>query len=174
MNYGQKLNLIGPLESGEEETVEWEWESGNPEEVTIIVETLKEDENHRNNAKDENIEVVMICIPEISTFNDKKQAQQNDDVIFDLNCNSNRASGTDTMYIEMSGSAANWGQIANEMTLKSNESRDLELALKIDEDADYGDYDLTVFVTASDGTMEQLELIVMSLMILQIMKLKSN
>ena len=154
-----ETKLIGPLESGQEETVEWEWESGNPEEVIIIVETLKEDENHRNNAKDENIEVVMVCIPEISTFNDKKQAQQNDDVIFDLVI-SNRASGTDTMYIEMTGSAANWGQIANEMTLKSNESRDLELALKIDEDADNGEYDLTVFVTASDGTAVQLELIV--------------
>ena len=58
------------------------------------------------------------------------------------------------MYIEMTGSAANWGQIANEMTLKSNESRDLELALKIDEDADNGEYDLTVFVTASDGTAD--------------------
>ena len=154
-----ETKLAGPLESGEEETLNWDWESGNPEEVTITVETLKDDENHRNNIKDESIAVVMICIPEITTFNDQKQGQPGDDVMFDLIV-SNRASGTDTMEIEMSGSAANWGQIANEMKLESNESRDLELALKIDEDADYGDYDLIIFVTATDGTMEQLELTV--------------
>tara|TARA_B100000579_G_scaffold185022_1_gene150810 strand:+ start:1 stop:6612 length:6612 start_codon:yes stop_codon:yes gene_type:complete len=154
-----ETKIVGPLESGQEETLDWEWESGNPEEVTITVETLKDDENHRNNVKDESIAVVMVCIPEITTFNDQKQGQPGDDVMFDLIV-SNRASGTDTMEIEMSGSAANWGQIANEMKLESNESRDLELALKIDEDTDYGDYDLTIFVTATDGTMEQLELVV--------------
>ena len=154
-----QTQLAGPLQSGEEETLDWEWDSGNPDEVTIIVETLKDDENHRNDIKEENIEIVMICIPEVTTFNDHKQGQPGDDVIFDLIV-SNRASGTDIMEIEMTGSASGWGQIANEMELKSNESRDLELALKIDEDAEYDDYDLIIIVTASDGTVEELELLV--------------
>ena len=101
----------------------------------------------------------MVCIPEITTFNDHKQGQPGDDVMFDLIV-SNRASGTDILEIEMTGTASGWGQIANEMKLKSNESRDLELALKIDEDAEYDDYDLTVIVTAIDGTVEELDLIV--------------
>ncbi len=154
-----ETRVITALESGEEETLDWEWESGNPDDITVIVETLKDDENHRNDLKDEDVQVVMVCIPEITTFNDHKQGQPGDDVMFDLIV-SNRASGTDILEIEMTGTASGWGQIANEMKLKSNESRDLELALKIDEDAEYDDYDLTVIVTAIDGTVEELDLIV--------------
>ncbi|SVB81582.1 uncharacterized protein METZ01_LOCUS234436, partial [marine metagenome] len=154
-----ETRVVGPLQSGDEETLDWEWNSENPMEVTIIVETLKEDENHRNNEKDENIEVVMICIPDILTFNDHKEGEPGDDIMFDLIIN-NEASGTDVFDIEMTGSASSWGQIANQMELKSNESRDLELALKIDDDTEYGDYDLTIIVTASDGTVDELELLV--------------
>ena len=154
-----QTQVITNLNSGEEETLDWEWDSEHPEEITVIVETMKNDENHRNDAKDEDVEIVMICIPEITTFNDHKQGQPGDDVMFDLVV-SNRASGTDVMEIEMTGSASGWGQITNEMEMKSNESRDLEVALKIDEEAEYGDYDLIVIVTASDGTTEELELLV--------------
>ncbi len=154
-----ETRVVGPLQSGDEETLDWEWDSENPMEVTIIVETLKEDENHRNNEKDEVIEVVMICIPEILTFNDHKEGEPGDDIMFDLIV-SNEASGTDVFNIEMTGSASNWGQIANQMELKSDESRDLELALKIEDDTEYGDYDLTIIVTASDGTVDELELLV--------------
>ena len=68
-----ETKVVGPLQSGDEETLDWEWESGNPADVTIIVETLKDDENHRNDAKEEDIQVVMICIPEITTYNDHKE-----------------------------------------------------------------------------------------------------
>ena len=154
-----ETRVVGPLQSGDEETLDWEWNSENPMEVTIIVETLKEDENHRNNEKAENIEVVMICIPDILTFNDHKEGEPGDDIMFDLIIH-NEASGTDGFDIEMTGSASSWGQIANQMELKSNESRDLELALKIEDDTEYGDYDLTIIVTATDGTVDELELVV--------------
>ena len=52
--------ITGPLESGEEETLEWEWESNNPGEYIIIVETTKEDENHRNDDKEIDLDVEMI------------------------------------------------------------------------------------------------------------------
>ena len=67
--------ITGPLESGEEETLEWEWESNNPGEYIIIVETTKEDENHRNNDKEIDLDVEMIHLPEISTFNQDKEGE---------------------------------------------------------------------------------------------------
>ena len=42
--------IPGPLESGER-LLDWEWESNNPGGFTIVVETTKEEENHRNNDK---------------------------------------------------------------------------------------------------------------------------
>ena len=45
--------------------LDWEWESNNPGGFTIIVETTKEDENHRNNDKEIDFDVEMIHIPEI-------------------------------------------------------------------------------------------------------------
>ena len=154
-----QTKMVTNLQSGEERTLNWEWDSENPREVTFIVETLKEDESHRNNLKKEDRDITMICIPEITTFNEHKEGEPGDDVMFDLIV-SNRASGNDILEIEMTGSASNWGQITNQMNLHSNESRDIELALKIDENADYGDYDLNIIVTASDGTTEELELLV--------------
>jgi len=154
-----EIKEIINLDSGEEETLDWEWESENPSEVTFIVETLKEDESHRNNLKEEDIEITMICIPEITTFNDHKEGEPGDDVMFDLIV-SNRASGNDIFEIEMTGSAVSWGQITNQLELHSNESRDIELALKIDEDTDLGDYDLNIIITASDGTTEELNLLI--------------
>tara|TARA_B110000116_G_scaffold40566_1_gene32953 strand:- start:983 stop:3889 length:2907 start_codon:yes stop_codon:yes gene_type:complete len=154
-----QTKMVTNLQSGEEEILNWEWESENPRQVTFVVETLKEDESHRNNLKKEDVDITMICIPEITTFNDHKEGEPGDDVMFDLVI-SNRASGNDIIEIEMTGSAATWGQITNQIDLYSNESRDIELALKIDEDADYGDYDLNIIVVASDGTTEQLELLV--------------
>ena len=107
----------------------------------------------------EDRDITMVCIPEITTFNGHKEGEPGDDVMFDLVV-SNRASGNDLLEIEMTGSASSWGQITNQMNLHSNESRDIELALKIDENADYGDYDLNIIITASDGTTEELELLV--------------
>ena len=154
-----QTKMVTNLQSGEEEILNWEWESENPRQVTFFVETLKEDESHRNNLKKEEVDITMICIPEITTFNDHKEGEPGDDVMFDLVI-SNRASGNDIIEIEMTGSAATWGQITNQIDLYSNESREIELALKIDEDADYGDYDLNIIVVASDGTTELLEMLV--------------
>jgi len=154
-----QTKMVTNLESGEEETLDWEWESENPNEVTFIVETLKDDESHRNNLKEEDVEIAMICIPEITTFNDHKEGEPGDDVMFDLIV-SNRASGNDIFEIEMTGSAVSWGQITNQLELHSNESRDIELALKIEEDTDLGDYDLNIIITASDGTNEELNLLI--------------
>ena len=154
-----QTKMITNLESGEEEILDWEWESENPREVTIIVETLKEDESHRNNLKNEDIEITMISIPEITTFNDHKEGEPGDDIMFDLIV-INQASGNDIFEIEMTGSASSWGQITNQLELHSNESRDIELALKIDEGTEFGDYDLNIIVVASDGTTEELELLV--------------
>ncbi|MDE0742102.1 MAG: immune inhibitor A, partial [Candidatus Poseidoniia archaeon] len=154
-----QTKIVTNLESGEEETLDWEWESENPREVTFVVETLKDDESHRNNLMKEDIGIAMICIPEITTFNDHKEGEPSDDIMFDLII-SNRASGDDIFDIEMTGSAASWGQIANQLELHSNESRDIELALKIDEDTELGDYDLNIVIVASDGTTEELELLV--------------
>ena len=39
--WNDNQQIIGPLESGEEEILEWQWESNNPGEFTIIVETTK-------------------------------------------------------------------------------------------------------------------------------------
>jgi len=143
----------GPLASGEQETLDWEWESENPGEFTLIVETLKEDENSRNNKKDVPLNIEMVHKPEISTFNDNKQGQPDDSVIFNLAIH-NDASGTDTFYFEMVGIPAdeNWGLIASELELKSNESTNIELKLTIPEDADYTNYPLSVHVTAGDVT----------------------
>ena len=91
--------LTEPLESGEQQTLEWEWESEHPGDFTIIVETQKEDENERNNEKDLGIYVEMIHNPEITTFEDNKQGRPDDSVTFDLTVH-NHASGTDTFYFK--------------------------------------------------------------------------
>ena len=154
-----ETRTAGPLASGEEETLDWEWESGNPGEFTIIVETLKDDENSRNDQKEVDIEVVMVHVPEISTFNQNKQGSSGDKVTFDIVIR-NGATGTDEFEIETTGSASTWGgMIANQMELYSDESRDVELQLDIPEDTEDGDYDLDIHVTAGDVT-EILELIV--------------
>ena len=77
-----EIKEIINLDSGEEETLDWEWESENPSEVTFIVETLLEnDESHRNNLMKEDIDITMICIPEITTFNDHKEGTE---ISFDI------------------------------------------------------------------------------------------
>ena len=148
--------VVGPLASGEEETVDWEWESGNPSDVTIIVETMKSDENSRNNQKDIDVEVSMVHVPEISTFNENKEGSSGDKVTFDIVIR-NGATGTDEFEIEMTGEAASWGMIANQMELESDENREIELQLTIPEDTPDGDYGLEVHVTGGDIT-ETLEL----------------
>jgi len=147
---------VGPLASGEEKTVDWEWESGNPSDVTIIVETMKSDENSRNNQKDIDVEVSMVHVPEISTFNENKEGSSGDKVTFDIVIR-NGATGTDEFEIEMTGEAASWGMIANQMELKSDENREIELQLTIPEDTPDGDYGLEIHVTGGDVT-ETLEL----------------
>ena len=66
--WNDNQQIIGPLESGEEETLEWQWESNNPGEFTIIVETTKEDENHRNTDKeiDFGVEMILLSLIHIS------------------------------------------------------------------------------------------------------------
>jgi len=150
--------VVGPLASGEEETVDWEWESGNPSDVTIIVETMKNDENSRNNQKEIDVEISMIHLPEISTFNENKQGSAGDKVTFDIVI-TNGATGTDEFEIEMTGTASSWGMIANQMELKSDESREVELQLTIPEDTADGDYDLEIHITGGEVT-EILELVV--------------
>ena len=91
--------ITGPLESGEEETLEWEWESNNPGEYKIIVETTKEDENHRNDDKEINLDVEMVHLPEISTFNEDKEGEPGAKLEFNIVIK-NSASGTDTFYLD--------------------------------------------------------------------------
>ena len=153
-----ETRTAGPLASGEEETLDWEWESGNPGEFTVIVETLKDDENSRNDQKEVDFEVKMVHVPDISTFNQNKQGSAGEKVTFDIVIR-NGATGTDELEIEMTGSASTWGMMANQMELYSDESRDVELQLTIPEDTEDGDYDLDIHVTAGDVT-EILELIV--------------
>ena len=154
-----ETRTAGPLASGEEETLDWEWESGNPGEFTVIVETLKDDENNRNDQKDVDIEVVMVHVPDISTFNDNKEGSAGDKVTFDIVIR-NGATGTDEFEIDTTGSASNWGgMIANQMELESDESRDVELQLTIPDDTEDGNYNLDIHVTAGDVT-EILELII--------------
>ena len=142
---------ISTLDSGEEETLQWEWESNNPGEYLIIVETTKDDENHRNNDKEIDLDVEMIHIPEISTFNQDKEGEPGAKLEFNLVLK-NGASGTDTFYLDMTGTAENWGSMTDQMELKSNESKDIELQITIPDDAEYGLYDLTIIVTAGDIT----------------------
>ena len=142
---------ISTLDSGEEETLQWEWESNNPGEYLIIVETTKDDENHRNNDKEINLEVEMIHVPEISTFNQDKEGEPGAKLEFNLVLK-NGASGTDTFYLDMTGTAEEWGSMTNQMELKSNESKDIELQITIPDDAEYDLYDLTIIVNAGDVT----------------------
>ncbi len=154
-----ETRTAGPLASGEVETLDWEWESGNPGEFTVIVETLKDDENNRNDQKDVDIEVVMVHVPDISTFNDNKEGSAGDKVTFDIVIR-NGATGTDEFEIDTTGSASTWGgMIANQMELYSDESRDVELQLTIPDDTEDGNYNLDIHVTAEDVT-EILELII--------------
>ena len=69
----------------------------------------------------------------------------------------NGATGTDEFEIEMTGEAASWGMIANQMELESDENREIELQLTIPEDTPDGDYGLEIHVTGGDVT-ETLEL----------------
>ena len=141
--------VTGPLESGDEETLIWEWESNNPDEFIIIVETTKEDENHRNNDKDLTFEILMIHAPEISTFNQDKQGRAGDKLEFNLVLK-NGATGTDNFNLDMTGAAEDWASMTNQFELKSNESKDIELQITIPDDAENGDYDLTITVVAGD------------------------
>jgi len=143
--------ISGPLESGEEETLQWEWESNNPGEYLIIVETTKEDENHRNNDKDIDFDVKMVHMPEINTFNQDKEGEPGAKLEFNIVLK-NEASGTDTFYLDMVGTAEDWGSMTNQMEMKSNESKDVELQITIPEDAEYDLYDLTIILTAGDVT----------------------
>ena len=138
-------------ESGEEETLEWEWESNNPGEYIIIVETTKEDENHRNDDKEIDLDVEMVHLPEISTFNQDKEGEPGAKLEFNIVIK-NSASGTDTFYLDMVGSAEDWGSMTNQMEMKSNESKDIELQITIPDDAEYDLYDLTIILTAGDVT----------------------
>ena len=52
----------------------------------------------------------------------------------------------------MVGSAEDWGSMTNQMEMKSNESKDIELQITIPEDAEYDLYDLTIILTAGDVT----------------------
>ena len=143
--------ITGPLESGEEETIEWEWESNNPGEYMIIVETTKEDENHRNDEKEIDLDVEMVHLPEIYTFNQDKEGEPGAKLEFNIVIK-NGASGTDTFYLDMVGSAEDWGSMTNQMEMKSNESKDIELQITIPDDAEYDLYDLTIILTAGDVT----------------------
>jgi len=149
--WADNQQISGPLESGEEETLEWEWESNNPGEYLIIVETTKDDENHRNNDKEIDLDVQMIHLPEISTFNHDKEGEPGAKLEFNLVLKNN-ASGTDTFYLDMTGTAEDWGAMTNQMELKSGESKDIELQITIPDDAEYDLYDLTIIVTAGDVT----------------------
>ena len=150
---------IDTLPSGEEETLEWEWGSGNPGDVTVCVETLLEnDENNRNDLKEVDIEIVMVHLPEISTLNHHKEGRPADKIVFDVLIE-NGATGTDEFEIVMTGSASSWGMMNNLMELKSDESRNVNLQLSIPTDANYTDYDLSIHVTAGDVT-KTLELII--------------
>ncbi len=142
---------ISTLDSGEEETLQWEWESNNPGEYLIIVETTKDDENHRNDDKEIDLGVEMIHIPEISTFNQDKEGEPGAKLEFNLVLK-NSASGTDIFYLDMTGTAEDWGSMTNQMELKSNESKDIELQITIPDDAEYDLYDLTIIVNAGDVT----------------------
>jgi len=148
-NENQLIN--GPLESGDEETLEWEWNSGSPDEFTIIVETTKEDENHRNDDKEIDFEVKMIHLPEISTFNQDKEGEPGAKLEFNIVIR-NGASGSDTFYLDMVGTAEDWGSMTNQMEMDSNESKDIELQITIPDDAEYGLYDLTITLSAGDIT----------------------
>ena len=154
--WNDNQQIIGPLESGEEEILEWQWESNNPGEFTIIVETTKDDENHRNNDKEIEFDVEMIHLPEISTFNHDKEGEPGAKLEFNIVIK-NSASGTDTFYLDMVGTAEDWGSMTNQMEMKSNESKDIELQITIPEDAEYELYDLSIILTAGDVT-ETLEL----------------
>ena len=46
----------------------------------------------------------------------------------------------------------NWGTLASQLEIESNESKDIELKLTIPDDADYNDYPLSVQVRAGDIT----------------------
>lgn len=154
--WSDNQQIPGPLESGEEKTLDWEWESNNPGEFTIVVETTKEDENHRNNDKEIDFAVEMIHMPEISTFNQDKEGEPGAKLEFNIVIK-NSASGTDTFYLDMVGDAEDWGSMTNQMEMKSNESKDIELQITIPEDAEYELHDLTIILTAGDVT-ETLEL----------------
>ena len=52
----------------------------------------------------------------------------------------------------MVGSAEDWGSMTNQMEMKSNESKDIELQITIPDDAEYDLYDLTIILTAGDVT----------------------
>ena len=149
--WNSNQQITGPLESGEEETLYWDWESSNPSEYTIIVETTKEDENHRNDDKEIDLEVEMVHLPEISTFNQDKEGEPGAKLEFNIVIK-NGASGTDVFYLDMVGSAEDWGSITNQMEMKSNESKDIELQITIPDDAEYGLYDLSIILTAGDVT----------------------
>ena len=57
----------------------------------------------------------------------------------------------------MTGTAEEWGSMTNQMEMKSNESKDVELQITIPDDAEYDLYDLTIILSAGDVT-ETLEL----------------
>ena len=151
--------IIEFLESGDEKSIEWEWESGNPEEITITVETTKNDENPRNNLKEIETMVNMIHVPEVSTFNDNKEGGRGTKVTFDITIKNN-ATGFDNFDLEMTGSASTWGSIANNVELDSKETWDFPLRLDVPEDIENEkDYDLNLYVTGGDVT-EILELVI--------------
>ena len=150
--------MTGYLESGDEETLVWEWESENPGEYQIIIETTKEDENDRNNGKNIDFLIAMVHKPEISTFNEDKEQEAGKKLEFNLVLK-NGASGTDTFYLTLTGDAKDWASMANEIELESNESKDIELQVTIPDDAEDGVYDLIITVEAGDIT-EILELTV--------------
>ena len=154
-----QTQMTGAMASGEQETLEWEWDSEHPGDFTIVVEThLEGDENERNNEKELSMYVVMIHNIEISTFDDNKQGRPEDSVIFELTVQ-NHASGTDTLHFEITGIPAdeNWGTIGSQLELESNESREINLKLTIPSDASEDDYPVWVHVSAGDVT-ETLEL----------------
>ena len=98
----------------------------------------------------------MIHMPEISTFNQDKEGEPGAKLEFNIVIK-NSASGTDTFYLDMVGAAEDWGSMTNQMEMKSNESKDIELQITIPEDAEYELHDLTIILTAGDVT-ETLEL----------------
>ena len=95
-------------------------------------------------------------MPEISTFNQDKEGEPGAKLEFNIVIK-NSASGTDTFYLDMVGAAEDWGSMTNQMEMKSNESKDIELQITIPEDAEYELHDLTIILTAGDVT-ETLEL----------------